>query len=87
MFSIMVERLTQLFYTSREALGVESITEPKARGHEYRCYIKDPDGCYLIEVGEAKRGYSQRFVEPLINKNGNPDQMLAGENSHARCRL
>jgi lactoylglutathione lyase len=32
--------------------GAEFLTEPKDRGGEIRCYMRDPDG-YLIEVGQT----------------------------------
>ena len=32
-------------------LGARFLTEPKDRGAEIRCYMRDPDG-YLIEVGQ-----------------------------------
>lgn len=34
------------------ALGAEFLTEPKDRGQEIRCYLRDPDG-HLIEVGQS----------------------------------
>lgn len=35
------------------AAGAEFLTEPKEHSHEWRCYIRDPDG-HLIEVGQTK---------------------------------
>ena len=32
--------------------GAEFLTPPTERGHELRCYMRDPDG-HLIEVGQA----------------------------------
>ena len=34
--------------------GAEFLTEPKDRGAEIRCYVRDPDG-HLIEVGQSTR--------------------------------
>jgi len=34
--------------------GAEFLTPPTDRGHELRCYMRDPDG-RLIEVGQATR--------------------------------
>jgi catechol 2,3-dioxygenase-like lactoylglutathione lyase family enzyme len=34
--------------------GAEFLTPPTDRGHELRCYMRDPDG-HLIEVGQATR--------------------------------
>ena len=39
-------------YEEWKAKGAEFLTEPKDRGAEIRCYMRDPDG-YLIEVGQA----------------------------------
>jgi catechol 2,3-dioxygenase-like lactoylglutathione lyase family enzyme len=38
-------------YREWSARGAEFLTEPKDRGREIRCYIRDPDG-HLIEVGQ-----------------------------------
>lgn len=43
----------QKCYKEWSAAGAEFITEPKEHEHEWRCYIKDPDG-YIIEVGQMK---------------------------------
>jgi catechol 2,3-dioxygenase-like lactoylglutathione lyase family enzyme len=40
------------FYEERLRRGAEFLTEPKDRGAEIRCYMRDPDG-YLVEVGQA----------------------------------
>jgi len=34
--------------------GAEFLTPPTERGHELRCYMRDPDG-HLIEVGQTTR--------------------------------
>ena len=39
-------------YREWSAAGVGFLTEPKDRGAEIRCYMRDPDG-HLIEVGQA----------------------------------
>ena len=39
-------------YEEWSSKGASFLTEPKDRGGEKRCYMRDPDG-YLIEVGEA----------------------------------
>lgn len=38
-------------YKDWSSKGAEFLTEPKDRGGEIRCYMRDPDG-YLIEVGQ-----------------------------------
>jgi predicted enzyme related to lactoylglutathione lyase len=45
----------QSVYREWKARGAEFLTEPKDHKHEFRCYMKDPDG-YLIEVGQTKTG-------------------------------
>ena len=40
-------------YAEWSAKGAEFLTEPKDHAHEFRAYIRDPDG-HLIEVGQAK---------------------------------
>jgi lactoylglutathione lyase len=47
-------RVTDIQQTYREwsAKGAQFLTEPKDRGDEIRCYMRDPDG-HLIEIGEA----------------------------------
>ncbi|HVY56250.1 MAG TPA: VOC family protein [Xanthobacteraceae bacterium] len=47
-------RVADIAETYREwrARGAEFLTEPKDRGAEIRCYMKDPDG-HLIEVGQS----------------------------------
>ena len=42
------------FYDERKESGAEFLTEPKDRGVEIRCFMRDPDG-YLIEVGQSTR--------------------------------
>ena len=42
-------------YAEWSARGAEFLTEPKEHAHEFRAYIRDPDG-HLIEVGQAKAG-------------------------------
>ena len=39
-------------YAEWSARGAEFLTEPKEHAHEFRAYIRDPDG-HLIEVGET----------------------------------
>lgn len=39
-------------YAEWSARGAEFITEPKDHAHEFRAYIRDPDG-HLIEVGQS----------------------------------
>jgi len=34
--------------------GADFLTPPTDRGHELRCYIRDPDG-HLIEIGQTTR--------------------------------
>jgi catechol 2,3-dioxygenase-like lactoylglutathione lyase family enzyme len=38
-------------YETWQKKGAEFLTEPKDRGFEIRCYLRDPDG-YIIEVGQ-----------------------------------
>ena len=40
-------------YAKWKSKGANFITEPKEHEHEWRCYIRDPDG-YIIEVGQLK---------------------------------
>ena len=40
-------------YADWSAKGAEFLTEPKDHAHEFRAYIRDPDG-HLIEVGQSK---------------------------------
>ncbi|MBS3650582.1 VOC family protein [Pseudaminobacter sp. 19-2017] len=42
----------QAVYREWKARGAEFLTEPKDRGSEIRCYMKDPDG-HIIEVGQS----------------------------------
>ena len=46
-------RVADIWQTYREwsAKGAQFVTEPKDRGAEIRCYLRDPDG-YYIELGE-----------------------------------
>jgi lactoylglutathione lyase len=44
----------QKAYREWSAAGAEFLTEPKDRGAEIRCYMRDPDG-HLIEVGQSTR--------------------------------
>jgi lactoylglutathione lyase len=39
-------------YREWRTRGAEFLTEPKDRGREIRCYIRDPDG-HLVEVGQS----------------------------------
>jgi lactoylglutathione lyase len=39
-------------YREWSQAGAEFLTEPKDRGAEIRCYMRDPDG-HLIEVGQS----------------------------------
>ena len=39
-------------YAEWSARGAEFLTEPKDHAHEFRAYIRDPDG-HLIEVGQT----------------------------------
>ncbi len=52
--SILNIRVADVEATYREwkGRGAEFLTEPKDRGVEIRCYMRDPDG-HLIEVGQA----------------------------------
>jgi catechol 2,3-dioxygenase-like lactoylglutathione lyase family enzyme len=40
-------------YAEWSARGAEFLTPPTDRAHEFRCYMRDPDG-HLIEVGQLK---------------------------------
>jgi catechol 2,3-dioxygenase-like lactoylglutathione lyase family enzyme len=40
-------------YEEWSANGATFLTPPQERAHEWRCYLRDPDG-HLIEVGQAK---------------------------------
>jgi catechol 2,3-dioxygenase-like lactoylglutathione lyase family enzyme len=42
-------------YEQWRARGAEFLTPPSDRGHELRCYMRDPDG-HLIEVGQRTGG-------------------------------
>jgi len=44
--------------------GAGFLTPPTERGHELRCYMRDPDG-HLIEVGQATRIPAQVNVPGL----------------------
>jgi catechol 2,3-dioxygenase-like lactoylglutathione lyase family enzyme len=46
-------RVADIWQTYREwsAKGAQFVTEPRDRGAEIRCYMRDPDG-YYIELGE-----------------------------------
>ena len=44
----------QRYYKEWKNRGAEFLSEPKDHPHEWRCYMKDPDG-YLIEVGQSKQ--------------------------------
>lgn len=46
----------QRYYAEWKSKGTEFLTEPKDHPHEWRCYMKDPDG-YLIEVGQSKTSW------------------------------
>jgi catechol 2,3-dioxygenase-like lactoylglutathione lyase family enzyme len=50
----MEVRVSNIHQAYREwrAKGAQFFTEPKDRGGEIRCFLRDPDG-HLIEVGEA----------------------------------
>ena len=43
----------QACYADWTGKGARFLTEPKEHEHEWRCYMKDPDG-YIIEVGQIK---------------------------------
>lgn len=43
----------QQTYKDWKSKGADFITPPKEHEHEYRCYMRDPDG-YIIEVGQIK---------------------------------
>jgi catechol 2,3-dioxygenase-like lactoylglutathione lyase family enzyme len=40
-------------YTDWSERGGEFLTPPVEHAHEFRCYLRDPDG-HLIEVGQSK---------------------------------
>jgi predicted enzyme related to lactoylglutathione lyase len=43
--------------------GAQFLTEPlDTHGHEWRCYMRDPDG-YLMEVGQYTQAAIDRFTE------------------------
>lgn len=46
-------------YQEWKARGAQFLTEPKDRGPEIRCYIRDPDG-HLIEVGQSTGIFTKR---------------------------
>jgi len=52
--SFMNIRVADIWACYREwgSKGAQFLTEPKDRGAEIRCYMRDPDG-YLIEVGQT----------------------------------
>lgn len=52
--SIINLRVADIWETYRnwQERGAEFLTEPKDRGGEIRCYMRDPDG-HLIELGQA----------------------------------
>lgn len=53
-------------YREWKANGAQFLTEPlDNHGHEWRCYIRDPDG-YLIEVGQ----YTQRAIDAFASFSG-----------------
>ena len=45
-------------YEQWRGRGAEFLTPPTDRGHELRCYMRDPDG-HLIEVGQATGASAQ----------------------------
>ena len=50
-------------YKKWRAKGAQFLTEPlNNHGHEWRCYMRDPDG-YLIEVGEYTKISLAHFKE------------------------
>lgn len=49
----------QRYYREWKKKGAEFLTEPKDHEHEYRCYMKDPDG-YIIEIGETKESFVEK---------------------------
>lgn len=50
-------------YKKWRAKGAQFLTEPlDNHGHEWRCYMRDPDG-YLIEVGEYTKTSLAQFKE------------------------
>jgi len=54
MSSLLNPRVADIWacYKAWSAKGAVFLTEPKDNhGHEWRCYMRDPDG-YLIEVGQ-----------------------------------
>ena len=53
----------QACYKKWRAKGAQFLTEPlDNHGHEWRCYMRDPDG-YLIEVGEYTQTAINSFKE------------------------
>jgi catechol 2,3-dioxygenase-like lactoylglutathione lyase family enzyme len=53
----------QACYKKWRAKGAQFLTEPlDNHGHEWRCYMRDPDG-YLIEVGEYTKLAIAHFKE------------------------
>lgn len=54
---------TQTCYKERKAKGGHFLTEPlDNRGWEWRCYVRDPDGC-IIEVGQYSESSIKFFAE------------------------
>jgi catechol 2,3-dioxygenase-like lactoylglutathione lyase family enzyme len=51
--NIRVADINSVYEQWREK-GAEFLTPPTDRGHELRCYMRDPDG-HLIEVGQLTR--------------------------------
>ena len=50
-------------YKKWSVKGAQFLTEPlDNRGHEWRCYMRDPDG-YLIEAGEYSHTSLAHFKE------------------------
>lgn len=50
-------------YKEWRAKGAQFLTEPlENQGHEWRCYVRDPDG-YLIEVGQYTQSALDSFKE------------------------
>ena len=62
--NFMIIRVADIWasYTEWRSRGAEFITEPKDRGLEIRCYMRDPDG-YIIEVGQTTGGLKDIKVE------------------------
>jgi catechol 2,3-dioxygenase-like lactoylglutathione lyase family enzyme len=64
MSSFMNLRVADIWacYKDWSANGAHFITEPPDNhGHEWRCYMRDPDG-YLIEVGQYTPAAIERFA-------------------------